>query len=166
MSTDLSDGLFTVKCDCGETFRPEDEGVVVYHKDHKHELLLDVEKMLERAYNAESRDKAIDVIFDVYYHLYNRFDLMNEILKNIDVNKLDGGMICSILTQTFRYIPQVPEHMVFYEKCKIRLKDLGYPDDRIKKVLDGFDNVGDYWENAAALGIPEWLTGPNPNRIK
>jgi hypothetical protein len=105
----------------------------------------------------------MDVVFDVYWNLYDKFDIMNNILAKADVSKLDGGLLVGFMTQTFKYIKQVPNHVPFCDRAAARMKEMGYDDKRIHDLVDRYRETGNYWESMKAYGAPEWLSGPKPH---
>lgn len=158
-----SNGLFTVDCDCGKTFPAEDGKCSCGLSKGK--LHLDIDKMLEKIYQYHAdgkQDSAMDVVFDVYWQLYNMFDVMNDILAKVDVSKLDGAILVGFMTQTFKYIKQVPNHLDFCDRVAARMRELGYDDKRIHDLVDRSRTTGSYWEDMKTLGAPEWLSGPKP----
>lgn len=160
-----SDGLFTVICEaCKNVFPAEDRKCSCGLS--KGELKLDIDKMLSRIYEKQASGKkadGIDVVFDVFWQLHAKFDLMNEILTKVDVSKLEGGVLVSFMVQTFKYIKQVPAHLDFCDRAAARMKEMGYDDKRIHDLVDRYRETGDYWENMKAYGAPEWLSGPKPS---
>jgi hypothetical protein len=158
-----SDGLFTIECNtCKSVFKAEDKACACGNVEG--DLKLDIDQMLNRIYDLHAAGKqsaSIDVVFDVYWNLYKRFDIMNEILSKTDVSKLDGGLLVSFLAQTFKYIDQVPAHIDFCDRAAARMKDMGYDDKRIHDLVDRYRETGDYWKKME--GIPAWLSGPKPD---
>ncbi len=161
-----SDGLFTVACDnCKNVFPAEDGkcscGAV------KGELKLDIPQFLNRVYSLvedESKPNAagLDVVFDVFWQLYNKWDIMNDIMGQVDVNRLNETLMVGFMVQTFKYIKVVPNHLTFCDKAAVRMKELGLDDKRIHDLVDRYRETGDYWESMKAYGAPEWLSGPKP----
>ncbi len=159
-----SDGLFVVVCDNCKTSFPAEAGKCSCGTV-KGELKLDIDKMLNRVYDLHAEGKhahAMDVVFDVYWNLYNKWDIMNEILTKADVSKLDGGLLVGFMVQTFKYIKKVPAHLDFCDRAAARMKEMGYDDKRIHDLVDRYRETGDYWESMATYGAPEWLSGPKP----
>lgn len=137
-------------CECGST---------------KGELHLDIDKMLNRVYEltaANKIDRAIDVVFDVFWQLHDKFEIMNSILDKANLSKLDSNLIVGFLVQTFKYIEQVPNHFSFADKAQTRLLELGFSEMSAKKLLLPYRDTGDFWINMEAYGAPESLTGPKP----
>lgn len=157
-----TDGLFTVKCECGIEF-PAENNQCSCGKT-KGDLKLDVPKFLNRVYCMQDIKNAatIDVIFETFWQLYDKFDIMNDILDKADVNVLNSTMMIAFLTQTFRYDMHVPNHTIFCGKVEARLRETGEPEDRIKRLLQGLRGSGEYWKDMGTLGAPAWLTGPKP----
>ena len=144
-----SDGLFTVDCNsCHKLFMAENRycecGSV------KGELRLDIDKMLNRVYEltaVNKIDSAIDVVFDVFWQLHDKFEIMNSILEKTDVSKLDSNLIVGFLVQTFKYIEQIPNHLPFCDKAEARLLELGFSELAAKKLLLTYRDTGSYWIN-------------------
>lgn len=164
--THPSDGLFTVECDsCKTCFPAENMGCSCGAK--KGELRLDVPGFLNKVYSlvepeTKSNARALDVVFDVFWNLYSRWDIMNDIMGQVDVNRLNESLMVGFMVQTFKYIKQVPNHLVFLDKAVVRMRELGVEEDRIHELVDRYRETGDYWKNMDSLGAPAWLTGPKP----
>ena len=158
----LSDGLFTVKCDCGIEF-PAEAGTCPCGKK-KGDLQLDIDQFLDRVYKTiEKNDhEAMDLVFDVFWQLYDKFNIMNDILAKVDVSKLNPTLMVGFLSQTFRYDMHIPNHEKFCQRVEFRLRELGEPEKRITSLLQGLRGSGKYWEHMNSLGAPAWLTGPKP----
>lgn len=156
---DYSDGLFTVSCTCGLIFKAENLQCTCGLTNGT--LHLDINKMLDRIYN-NSTNHALATIYDTFDHLYHRFDLMNQILDQINLSKINSTIIIAFLVSTFKYIEQVPNHLIFLEKAKIRLKELNLSDDHIYRITNPFSKTGNYWQNMKILNAPESITGYNP----
>lgn len=163
-SDDPSAGLFTVDCEsCGKSF-PAENGKCECGLD-KGKLNLDIDKMLNRVYDLYANNKharAMDVVFDVYWNLYDKFEIMNDILAKVDESKLDDGLLLGFLVQTFKYIKQVPNHVPFCDRVAARMKEMGYDDEKIHKLVDRYRETGNYWERMKGYGAPDWLSGPKP----
>ena len=163
---DPSAGLFTVTCDACKTVFPA-ENMKCSCGAQKGELKLDVDKMLNRIYEQivtnekRSRD-GVDVVFDVFWNLHAKWDIMNEILTKADVSKLNENLLVAFMVQTFKYIKQVPAHTNFCDRAEIRLRELGLTEEEIHDLVDNYRETGDYWESMKTLGAPEWLSGPKP----
>jgi hypothetical protein len=159
-----SDGLFTVTCEaCKNVFPAEDRKCSCGLS--KGELKLDIDKMLARIYEqsaTESKRDGIDVIFDVFWNLHAKWDVMNEILTKADVSKLNEALMVAFMVQTFKYIKQVPAHLVFCDRAAARMKELGLTDKEVEDLVGNYRETGDYWESMKVYGAPEWLSGPKP----
>lgn len=161
---DPSAGLFTVTCDgCQKIFAAEDGkcscGLV------KGKLQIDIDKMLNRIYDLHAVDKdshALDVVFDVFWQLHTKFDIMSEILSKVDLTKIDEGIMVGFMVQTFKYSKQVTSHVEFCHKVAARMREIGRSEEDIHDLVDNYLDVGDYWESMKAYGAPEWLSGPKP----
>lgn len=162
--SDPSQGLFTVECEACKTVFPAENGKCSCGLA-KGKLMLDIDKMLGSIYELQTQDKsrqALDIIFDVFWQLHTKFDLMNEILTKADVTKLDETLMVGFMVQTFKYIKQVPAHLDFCNRAEAQLRVVGLTEEEIHEVVDNYRDAGDYWENMKMLGAPEWLTGPKP----
>lgn len=160
-----SDGLFTVVCERCSTIFPAEVGKCTSCGERKGNLKLDIDQMLNRVYDALSKgeeDDAADIVFDVFYNLYSRFDLMSDVLAKVDVAKLNSHLMLAFMVQTFRYIKQVPSHLDFCDRCAKEMKKQGMEDARIHSLVDRYRETGKYWDDMKMLGAPEWLTGPKP----
>lgn len=160
-----SDGLFTVVCERCSTVFPAEAGKCNSCGERKGDLKLDIDQMLKRVYDfmADAReDEAADVVFDVFYNLYSKFDLMSEVLSKVDVSKLNSHLMLAFMVQTFRYAKQVPSHLDFCDRCAKEMKNQGMEDARIHSLVDRYRQAGNYWDDMKMLGAPEWLTGPKP----
>lgn len=159
-----SDGLFTIICKCGCIF-PAEDGKCSSCQETLGDLCLDVDKMLNRIYELNSTGKpisAIDVVCDVYWHLFDKFDIMNNILEKVDVNKLAPSVLTAFLMQTFKYIKQVPNHLIFCDRVEAKLREDGESEKRINNLTARYRTTGDYWESMEQFGAPIWLSGPKP----
>lgn len=161
---DPSAGLFTVTCDSCQTVFPAENRKCSCGLS-KGPLKLDIDKMLNRIYeqvaSGDKRD-GIDVVFDVFWNLHDKWDVMNEILNKADVSKLNESLMVGFMVQTFKYIKQVPAHLDFCDRSAARMKELGLSDKEIEDLVGNYRETGDYWENMKAYGAPTWLTGPKP----
>jgi hypothetical protein len=164
---DPSIGLFNVTCASCQNIFPAEDGKCTCGA-RLGDLKLDIDKMLGRIYDyhvADKDDRALDVIFDVFWHLHAKFDIMNEILTKVDLTKVDEGIMVCFMIQTFKYSKQVPAHVSFCIRVAERMKEIGRTEEDIHDLVDNYMDVGNYWESMAAYGAPEWLSGPNPNKV-
>lgn len=159
-----SDSLFTVVCDgCKNVFPAEDGKCSCGNV--KGELKLDIDKMLNRVYDLHANGKhadAMDVVFDTFWQLYDKFDLMSEILAKVDASKLDGGLLVGFMVQTFKYVKKIPAHSDFCDRAAARMKDMGYDDNRIHDLVDRYRETGSYWDDMKALGVQGGFMGGPP----
>jgi hypothetical protein len=160
-----SDGLFMVDCNvCHKLFAAENK--LCECGSSKGELYLDIDKMLNRVYdlNASNKiDDSIDVVFDVFWQLHDKFETMNSILDKVDLSKIDSNLIVGFLVQTFKYIENISNHLPFCDRAEARLLELGFSEPAAKKLLLPYRDTGSFWINMEKYGAPEWLTGPKPN---
>lgn len=159
-------GFYTLTCECDMSYNPEEnDNCPNCHKEHMFHTKFEfsVDKFLETVYSLnENHDKALDVVFDAYWQIYDKFDVMNEIAGKIDVTKLDLSVLVGFLTQTFPYIKQVPNHMELVTKIEQKMRDAGETEERVENLLKGLRSTGNYWEDMEMLGAPAWLSGPKP----
>lgn len=161
---DPSAGLFTVECDGCKTVFPAENRKCTCGA-HKGELKLNVDEMLRRVYAKcadEEKADGLDIVFDVFWNLHDKWDIMNEILTKADVSKLNESLMVGFMVQTFKYINKVPAHLDFCDRSAARMKELGLTDEKIEDLVGNYRETGDYWENMKAYGAPVWLTGPKP----
>lgn len=161
--SDISDGLFTVTCKCGNIFPAEDLGCVCGAKFG--ELKLDIEKTLTRLYDlsaAKEIDKGHDLIVDVFWNLAFMHNIMNDILGQLDISKLEPSLMIGFLVQTFKYDKQIPNHIILFEKVENKLKELGRGEEEINKTLKGLKTSGSYWADMKALGAGWRISGVPP----
>ena len=163
--------LFKLKCECDTVFDPDDnEKCPACQKSRVHhkELIFDIDKFLDMTYDLYANDKrqdAIDLVMDSFDNLYLNFNIMNDIEAKIDVSKIDGAIMCSILMMTFKYADKLPNHILLCDRISDRLREIGppeYTEERIHNLIDRFRATGDYWKRMEGYGAPEWLTGPKP----
>lgn len=161
---DPSAGLFTVTCEaCKNVFPAEDRKCSCGLS--KGELKLDIDKMLNRIYEkcaSGKRADGLDTVFDVFWNLHAKWDLMNEILTKADVTKLNESLMVGFMVQTFKYIKQVPAHLEFCDRAEAQMRVLGKSEEEIEDLVGNYRETGDYWESMKAYGAPEWLSGPKP----
>ncbi|HVI39146.1 MAG TPA: hypothetical protein VM577_00665 [Anaerovoracaceae bacterium] len=163
MSDNISGGLFTVICKCGNTFFAEDLKCVCGHAQGR--LKFDAQKMLARLYDlsaAKEIDKAHDLIVDVFWNLATMYEEMNDILGRVDVSKLEPSIMVGILVQTFKYDKQVPNHIVLLQKVEEKLKELGRSEEEVNKTLKGLRSSGTYWADMKAFGAGWRISGVPP----
>ena len=158
--TDPTNKLFTIQCKCGNCF-PAEEGKCSCG-NATGDLKLDVDQFLSRIYAAPDEDSSMDIVYNTFYHLHNRFDIMNDILIKIDVSKISPCMMCAFLTQTFKYIKQVPNHLIFLANCENRLREMNFSEKRIKNIFEGLRETGNYWKDMEYFGAPTVIMGPKP----
>jgi hypothetical protein len=121
--------------------------------------------MLNRIYErcaSGKRADGLDIVFDVFWNLHAKWDLMNEILTKADVTKLNESLMVGFMVQTFKYIKQVPAHLEFCDRAEAQMRILGKSEEEIEDLVGNYRETGDYWESMKAYGAPEWLSGPKP----
>lgn len=159
-----SEGLFTVLCECGTIF-PAEVGACDICKTSKGELKLNIDKMLDRVYELHTQDKdsrAMDVVFDTFWQLYDKYDIMNDIMGRVDMLKIDEGLMVGFMVQTFKYVKKIPNHAVFCDRAAARMRELGADDKRVHDLVDHYRETGNYWENMRAYGVQGGFMGGPP----
>lgn len=161
---DPSGGLFIVECESRKSVFPAENGKC-FCGLAKGKLLLDIDKMLSRVYDyhtADEDDRALDVVFDVFWQLHTKFDVMSDILSKVDMTKIDEGIMVAFMVQTFKYSKQVSSHVEFCNRVAARMREIGRTEEDIHDLVDNYLDAGDYWESMKVYGAPEWLSGPKP----
>lgn len=161
-------GLYTLVCECDTSYDPEQNTdcpgchkAFMFHKD----FLFDTDKFLNLVASfKDNDDHAMDIIFDVYYQLHDKFHIMNDICNKIDVNKYDLSILIGFTVQTFKYSDQVLGHELLCNRIAQKMRDDGEPEERITDLIGNYRQAGNYWKEMKMLGAPEWLSGPNPNK--
>jgi hypothetical protein len=160
-------GLFTITCRCGTTF-PVEDIVCPTCQQMSGELKLDIAQFLDRTYrlSEEGRDdRALDVIFDVFWNLHDHFDVMNDILGQLDFNRLNSSLMVGLMVQTFKYAKQVPNHRMLCDKSEACMRERGADDKKIAGLVEPYRaDADEFWQEMEQLGAPQWLTGPKPQR--
>lgn len=166
-----SDGLFQLTCECNNVYAPELGKCPTCDKNTTHQkaLNLDYQKFFEKIIslqNDDKKDSALDVVFDVFFNLWNRYDIMNNILKDIPVDKLSPTLMVGLLSNTFKYADKLPDYLNFCDKSFTQMRLLGKPEDEIEEYIRDFRNVDvkKHWDNMKALGVsfPNMIFGPGP----
>lgn len=130
--------------------------------------MINIDKLLFKVYNLDKlqkTDAAIDIIIEFFWKAAEKqnYEIMNEFYKKIDVSKItDGAILCCPVMNTFKYIPQVPNHIEYCNKAIERYAQLGYDEDRIHNIMDRYLYVGNYWQEMKKIGAPQWLSGKEP----
>lgn len=163
------DGLFRLVCACEMIYAPESydncPACGAGRPAHK-EMLLDIDKFYERVFSLQDKnvDSAMDVIMDVFSNLWDKYDLMDKILEKGEVSKMTGSVMCGILTNTFKYSEQVPNHKIFFQKVCDEYTKRGATPEKIRRTLSGLEGDDNYWESMGKLGATGLIWGPNPNK--
>lgn len=162
-----TDGLFTVVCKCGQIFAAEVGQCVCGKKTG--DLKLNIPEMLNRVYNSDEEsdttDDAISLVIEVFWNLFDCYDIMNDVLLQADVSKLNKSLLVTFMAQTFKYSEQVPAHTEFCNRVIVRMRELGSTEEQIKRSTSGLLGAGKYWEDMKMFGAPTWLSGPNPEKF-
>jgi hypothetical protein len=162
--------MFTMKCNCGIVYNPKETNDKCsdckLHFAGNANMCFDTDSFINKIYDmcndSSCKENIAIFIFDTYWNLYNRFDVMDDIALKLDPAKMSiQSMIC-ILSSTFKYADQVKNHKIFYDKVKLQMINLNESEERITKLLKGLDFAGNYWDDMKKYGAPEWLSGPIP----
>lgn len=158
--------FFVLDCECGVGYTPIDSDKCPVCDERKvKDIYLNVDGFLERVYLRVSEDKddvALDIVFGVFWNLWDKFQIHNEILTKADVNRLSEVLMVGLMTQTFKYIKQVPAHLDFCDRSAKRMAELGMDEKRIHDLVDRYRETGDYWKNMKVLGATGIMWGPRP----
>lgn len=161
-----SDEFFTLTCICGREFCPtESQKCPVCQEMQIKDMKFNVDGFLDKIYvlSEENRkDAALDVVFDAFANFWDKYEMMDEVLAKADVNRLTSTLLVGFMTQTFKYIKQVPSHIGFCDRAAQRLKDLGKSEEEVHDLVDRYRETGDYWKNMKALGATGLMWGPTP----
>lgn len=167
-----SDGLFQLTCECNNIYAPELKNCSACGKDTRFQkaLHLDNAKFFERMFtlqNSGKKDDAMDVLFDVFWQLHSRFDIMNNILADIPLSKIDGGLIVGVMSNTFAYKHKLSNFVDFCNRVAVRLKELGSSEEEVTSYMRNFRDadVKKHWGDMAALGVPNGLFGVSPGNL-
>jgi hypothetical protein len=99
-----------------------------------------VKEFLETVYKkcASSRTSAVDEVLDVIAGLASekKFEAMNSIFLEVDLSRIDGGTMYSLVNFTSRYINVLPDYRNFYQRCREECARRGYSEERIKGLYD------------------------------
>ncbi len=168
-----SEGLFALTCECDTIYAPELKKCPSCGKGtqfQKH-LELKYDLFFEKVYSLlenKKRADGIDLVYDVFFELYNRFDIMNDILSKIDTSKLTGGVLVSLMSQTFKYRHDIPAHTDYCNRAAVRLRELGSSEKEIDRYMKDFRDVDvkRFWGDMAAYGAPNGLFGVGPGKLE
>ena len=130
--------------------------------------MIDIGELLSRLYKLDAqRDStaALDLVVEFFWDAAEQGDYrsMDIFYEKVDLSKITIGsvIVCPVMS-SFKYISKVQNHIPYCEKAIERYRELGLEEDRIHDIMDRYFTVGNYWENMATLGAPEWLTGKKP----
>lgn len=167
-TTKNSKEFFIQTCECGTNYTVNVSTVCpscrldLSHVTHR---TFNVDGFLNKIYQLSLRkleDSALDVMFDAFYNLWNRFDLMIEILDKVDITKLTDSVMTGFLVCTFKYSLQLSNYYNFFNKVSQELINRGKPESEIKEMLEGLSSENNYWAHMKLFGASESLTGYNP----
>lgn len=167
-----SDGLFQLTCQCDNVYAPElgkcpacDLGT-----PHQKAMNFDYNKFFERIIGFQDQGKkadALDVLFDVFWQLHSRFDVMDKICSDIPVNRITGTLIVGVMSNCFKYKHKLPNFVDFCNRSAARLRELGMAENEISHYMRDFRDVDikKHWGDMAALGAPNGLFGVGPGDL-
>lgn len=132
--------------------------------------MTDINELLEKVYklDSENQDRAIDAILDFVFDsgdfasMNEYYEAMNEFYDKFDVSRITkGGILCTAPMITFKYIPQIKNHLPYCERAIQRYRELGKTEEEINAIMRNLMSVGDYWKTMELLGAGE-LFGKKP----
>ncbi len=87
---------------------------------------------------------AIDATFDVFPKLFreHKFEVVDSILKNIDLSKLASGVMYTLVWATANYINALSEYQNFYLRVREEYARRGESSEKISKLFDSYKNGG------------------------
>jgi len=166
-----SDGLFQLTCVCDNTYAPELGKCPACGKNTMHQkaLELDYQKFFDRLTTLDKSD-AMDVLYDVFFNLWNRYDIMDKILTDIPLDKIPTSLMVGCMSNTFKYKDKLPNFVDFCNRVFTRMRELGKPEKDIESYAKSFRDVDvkRHWEDMKALGVsfPSMMFGPGPEDNK
>jgi len=87
--------------------------------------------------SAHSRADAVDEVLDVICALAKRKDFASmNTLFNIDLKRIDGGTMYSLVHFTSNYILMLPDYKKFYYRVREEAARRGYSEEKIKDLYD------------------------------
>lgn len=161
--------FFKFVCECNEIYSPAQSKECPLCKKssrfHK-ELVFDCDGFINRITELSSNENgigsAIGLTMDAFWQLWDKYNIMTDILQKIDVNKLHTTILISILTCTFKYSKNLPEHIIFFKKVYDKMVANGESKKSVRATLKGLEGAGDFWKTMDALGATDLFWGPRP----
>lgn len=82
------------------------------------------------------------VVGDVFPKLcgQRKFDVVNQLLIDIDLSRLDTSAMYGIVHMISSYINQIPQYKTFYQSVREEFARRGEPSARIKNLFDRYEN--------------------------
>lgn len=166
-----SEGLFQLTCQCDNVYAPELGKCPACEKDTRFQktLGLDYQKFFDKMIALEAEDKdadAMDVLFDVFFNLWDRYDIMDNIIKDIPLDKVSTTLMVGCLSNTFKYADKLPNYLDFCDRAFAQMRELGKPEDEIQSYIRDFRDVDvkKHWDDMKTLGVsfPNLIFGPGP----
>lgn len=159
--------LFKTICECDFIYLsklqkcPKCEKSIRFQKD----IIFDYSKFFEYVIELQNKtNKCIDLIMDVFFNLWDRFDIMNNILKDFPINQSSTSMLISVMMNTFKYSNKIPVYLEFCDKSFDRMKGLGVSEEQISKYKKQYRDIDldKYWGDLKTLGVtfPSSMFGP------
>jgi hypothetical protein len=103
-----------------------------------------MKEFLDTLYKAcvAPNDDSMGLIFDVLPKLggQRKFDVMNQLLVDIDISRLDTSAMYGIVHCISHYINQLPQYRTFYQNVREEFARRGEPSARIKDLFDRYEN--------------------------
>lgn len=166
-----SEGLFLLTCVCDNVYDPELRKCPSCDKDTRHQksLELDYQKFFDKVcalHEAGKKADSMDVLFDVFFNLWNRYDIMDKILVGIPLDRIGGGLMVGCMSNTFKYKDHLPNFVDFCNRVAARMREMGKDEKEIESYMRDFRDVDTkkHWADMKALGVqfPNMIFGPGP----
>lgn len=163
-----SSDFFIFTCECNTEYSPAQTKTCPVcsksHVSHK-ELKFDTQGFLERVLrfqNEKRTDCALDLILDAFHNFWNKYDLMTDILQRIDVKNFKNGILVGFLMCTFKFSESLPEHAIFFKKVYDEYLSRGKTPEEAKRLFQGLEGAGNFWERMESYGATGMIWGPKP----
>lgn len=103
-----------------------------------------MKEFLDTLYKAcvAPNDDSMGLIFDVIPKLCSerKFDVINQLLVDIDISRLDTSAMYGIIHGISRYVNQLQQYKIFYQNVREEFARRGEPSARIKDLFDRYEN--------------------------
>ena len=166
-----SNGLFQLTCVCDNVYAPELGKCPSCGKGtmHQKKLELDYQKFFDKMIALQEAGKksgAMDVLMDVFWQLWSRYDIMDKILTDLPLDKVHNSIMIGCMSNTFKYKPQLPNFVDFCNRSFDVMRSRGKDEKELETYRIQFRDVDvkKHWENMKAFGVqfPNALFGPGP----